>query len=325
MAKNVAENIWTFPIILPDNPLKWLNCYVIKGSAEGRDLLIDTGFNRAECRADLAAGMEELGLRPENTDVFFTHAHGDHTGNAGFLQRAGCRLMMGRIDYEYMLRIPEIGQRRKENLEGVPADVMRLIDRLDSGSWMTPDPFEAELLEEGDLLEYGGYKLECVLTPGHCPGHLCLYDRERELMFTGDQVLFDITPNITASGTEADFLGDYMRSLKKIEDYPVRLALPGHRGMGELSFCQRVEELYEHHLRRLDEAESIVRENPGICSYQVARRMSWDIRANSWEEFPVGQKWFATGEALAHLMHLAATGKIERRIGPKGYAEHRVI
>jgi hypothetical protein len=33
--------------------------------------------------------------------------------------------------------------------------------------------------------------------------------------------------------------------------------------------------------------------------------MTWDIECDSWELFPVTQKWFATGEALAHLKYLA--------------------
>ena len=51
-------------------------------------------------------------------------------------------------------------------------------------------------LENGDTLSYGGYTLECILTPGHSPGHMCLYIRELKQMFLGDHVLFDITPNI---------------------------------------------------------------------------------------------------------------------------------
>ena len=39
-------------------------------------------------------------------------------------------------------------------------------------------------LSEGDVLEYGGYKLKCILTPGHTPGHMCLYDSEKQQLRT---------------------------------------------------------------------------------------------------------------------------------------------
>jgi hypothetical protein len=45
--------------------------------------------------------------------------------------------------------------------------------------------------------------------------------------------------------------------------------------------------------------------------------MKWRIRAKNWEEFPVTQKWFAVGEAMAHLDHLIAGAHIERRIKGK--------
>ena len=100
--KQIKDNIYVFPIVLPDNPLKWLNCYAIKGRAGERSLLIDSGFNRPECLEALCCGMASLGLEPENTDVFFTHLHADHTGNAHALEELGCRLIMGRKEYGFM-------------------------------------------------------------------------------------------------------------------------------------------------------------------------------------------------------------------------------
>jgi hypothetical protein len=38
--------------------------------------------------------------------------------------------------------------------------------------------------------------------------------------------------------------------------------------------------------------------------------MSWDILCDSWDLFPVSQKWFATGEAIAHLKYLKERGVI---------------
>jgi hypothetical protein len=49
-------------------------------------------------------------------------------------------------------------------------------------------------------------------------------------------------------------------------------------------------------------------------AYQTASQMSWDIVAKSWDNFPVMQKWFATGEAIAHLLYLENLGLIQREI-----------
>ncbi len=40
--------------------------------------------------------------------------------------------------------------------------------------------------------------------------------------------------------------------------------------------------------------------------------MTWDIDCESWNDFPVAQKWFATGEAIAHLHYLESEGRVTR-------------
>ncbi|RLC30106.1 MAG: MBL fold metallo-hydrolase, partial [Deltaproteobacteria bacterium] len=49
-----------------------------------------------------------------------------------------------------------------------------------------------------------------------------------------------------------------------------------------------------------------------LNAFEVASRMTWDIRCDSWEEFPVAQRWFATGEAISHLRFLEEEGKLSR-------------
>jgi hypothetical protein len=49
-----------------------------------------------------------------------------------------------------------------------------------------------------------------------------------------------------------------------------------------------------------------------MTAYEVASRMTWDIKCNSWEEFPLAQKWFATGEAISHLRYLKEKKRIDR-------------
>ena len=40
--------------------------------------------------------------------------------------------------------------------------------------------------------------------------------------------------------------------------------------------------------------------------------MTWSIRCKGWDDFPVPQKWFAVGEAVAHLEYLMDLGKVRR-------------
>ena len=74
--------------------------------------------------------------------------------------------------------------------------------------------------------------------------------------------------------------------------------------------------------RRAAETLAIVRREGGLNAYQVASRMTWDIRADSWADFPLNQKWFATGEALAHLEYLVEEGAIVRALDQEGMARY---
>ena len=127
-------------------------------------------------------------------------------------------------------------------------------------------------------------------------------------MFTGDHVLFDISPNITTWVSVDDSLGDYLNSLRMIDQYDVQTALPGHRGTGD--FHARIADLLEHHEQRLAECLGIVKRKPCQTVYDITGQMSWRIRCSSWEDFPIGQKWFAVGEAASHLRHLETRGLV---------------
>ena len=69
-----------------------------------------------------------------------------------------------------------------------------------------------------------------------------------------------------------------------------------------------------HHEKRLAELEQMIREEPGLNGYELAGKMRWKIRATNWADFPPAQKWFAYGEALAHLDYLVNHGRVRREI-----------
>jgi glyoxylase-like metal-dependent hydrolase (beta-lactamase superfamily II) len=123
--------------------------------------------------------------------------------------------------------------------------------------------------------------------------------------------LIDITPNIQCWSDGQNPLQNYLASLDKVNDMEIYLVLPGHRRL-ITDHRMRIAELKDHHERRLREVLSILGDDPGTA-YQVASRMTWDLDCASWDEFPRAQKWFATGEAIAHLRYLERKGLIFRK------------
>lgn len=318
--KEIARGLWTFPIVLPDSPLKWLNCYVIKAENGGRNLLVDTGFYHPDCIAALNEGMAALELRPDNTDIFITHMHTDHTGNAAYLQKQNYPILMSEIDYWLQhngLEKNWMAGIKKMCGEGLRGNVLEKIRITNRSIIYTSGKFSAEGIKDGDILSYGDYNFRAIHTPGHTPGHMCLYDSANHTLISGDHVLFDISPNISSWTCMSDPLGRYMNSLERIRDLKVNHVLPGHRSLHNCTLHERVDQLLEHHRRRLEDVERIVGENAGLNAYQIAGMMQWNIRVKDWDDFPAGQKYFAMSETLAHLEHLLQRNRIrrERAIG----------
>lgn len=313
--EKIREGIYRVPVTLPNSPLKELNSYVIKGNdTSERNLIIDLGFRQDICRNMLKSALAELDIDMEKTDIFLTHLHSDHTGLLPDIAVPGSRVYVSDYDRDWLtgdtrLELEMLEYARYERA-GVPQRMMEHFYDTHPGHKFAPDPDFRDYTsaKQGDIISAGEYRFEVIETPGHTPGHLCLWNEEHGILFCGDHVLFDITPNISNWPKTDNSLKKYLDSLRMIREFPVKCALPAHRAEG--NFVERIEDLLVHHEKRLDECLNIVKNNPGLNPYEIAERMTWRIRAKNWEDFPDSQKWFAVSECLAHLDYLVAEGKI---------------
>ena len=310
MVEEILPNLFLIKIPLPGSPLGWLNSYVIKGP--DKNLVIDTGLNRRECLEAMQAGLGEIEVDLKKTDFYITHMHADHIGLAPILAKDTSTVYINRPDKEYMENWVGwdaiIGF---AGLNGLSAkELQAALSNHPAYKYGIDVPAEASAVDEGDAFRYGGYCFQAVATPGHTRGHTCLYEPEKKVLVSGDHILFDITPNITCWTEKENPLKSYLASLDKIYGMQVDLVLPGHRGA--LGNCRsRITELKEHHRSRLEEALSILKQGPKPA-YEVASMMTWDIDCDSWQAFPVSQKWFATAEAISHLRYLEDSGQVFR-------------
>ena len=142
-------------------------------------------------------------------------------------------------------------------------------------------------------------------------GHICLYEPDKNLLVSGDHILIDITPNIQCWEDTQNPLRNYLESLDMVSGLDVDLVLPGHRRIFT-HFHERIRELKQHHQHRLEEAEDILGKGDRQTAFAVAAQMSWDIKSESWDAFPIAQKWFATGEAIARLIFLEKKGRMNQ-------------
>jgi glyoxylase-like metal-dependent hydrolase (beta-lactamase superfamily II) len=310
MIEEIMPDLFRIEIPLPESPLKYLNSYVL--SSADRNLIIDTGLNRNACLNAMHEGLRELNIDLNRTDFFITHLHADHFGLVAKLITDSSRIFFNRPDAELIETWEGFEPMIKyAGLNGFPEDQLRTALQNHPGHKFAPDWIpELNILCDDDIITVGHYRFRCIETPGHTPGHICLYEPDQKILIAGDHILGDITPNIQCWSDNTNPLKQYLASLDKVFDLEVELVLPGHRRLFK-NYTERIEELRVHHENRIDEVRQILGKGPKTA-FQLAAGMKWDIECDSWEQFPVAQKWFATGEAIAHARYLEAQNEVAR-------------
>jgi glyoxylase-like metal-dependent hydrolase (beta-lactamase superfamily II) len=297
--ERLAEDLWSVPVPIPDNPLRYVSVYVLAGPSALT--LIDAGWDSDEAWDHLIRGLAEIGASiGDVSGVLVTHQHFDHIGLARRITAAsGAWVGMHPADRDAIMR-PEYRQadlaRRRERewlvyLGAPPQEAARVVgDEHDPrGRTVIPD----RDIEDGDILELPGWSLRAVHTPGHTPGHLCFADRRSGRFFSGDHILPRISPNISADRRPGvDALGCFLASLEKVGELAVGEVLPAHewrfRGLRD-----RVAQLRDHHERRLAELAAIVAGCPGSVPWELAGLMSW---SRPWDQYDGFMRISAVGE-----------------------------
>lgn len=296
----------------------YINIYVIEGS-EG-NIMIDSGWDSQESLLALREGLKAERLKLQDIKwVVVTHVHPDHYGLAGKIRQiCGAKVAIHRLDAELIdLRYVNFTELVKEleemlRLNGVPEEELPQLKEasLWAKQFVTPEPPEI-MLEDGDKISNGSFEIEVVLTPGHSPGHICLYEPRRKLLFSGDHVLYDTTPHVGAHPQSGDNpLGDYISSLQRVERLKVKFVLPGH-GPVFNSLGLRVEELFQHHEQRKRDIMRALGDELKTA-YQVAQEIRWmpDQGGVAFQSLSTWDKRMAVTETIAHLKLLMVEGKV---------------
>lgn len=312
MTEKILENIYKIEVPMGKGALNCLNAYLILGE---RNLLIDTGFDREEPYRVVTGALEELGTSMEHTDIFLTHMHPDHAELAGRLAQKNTKVYIGAADAALLSdRQKTFNVRSRDPAsKGFPADVVIDYERIHA----LRTPFDKHCCDytevhDGDILEYGGYKIECIDCAGHSPGQICLFIAEKKLLFAGDHILYDITPNVSSWDDGINPLEDYIRNLKKLKNLDIEIALPAHRSI-TCGAKERIDQILVHHNERLEEVIDKLDRNGAMSPYAIASALKWNTES-TWEELPAFQKYSAVGEVIAHLAYLMSWGRVDKEI-----------
>jgi glyoxylase-like metal-dependent hydrolase (beta-lactamase superfamily II) len=309
----VAEDVFELRLPIPfEDGL--VNVFLFRDRDEAD--LLDCGMNSEESLESIRRALEQVGAKRLRR-LMVTHIHPDHYGAAGML--AG----KGRADlYMHRLEVPLVHPRYVELehlveevrhyllINGVPdeeADVLSNSQRALSQVVKPADP--AVQLDGAEFVEMGRHSLQVEWTPGHSPGHVCLFERKSGFLFAGDHILPELSPNIGLHPQSTpDPLHDYLDGLRRMAALQPRQVMPAH-GRPFTSVAHRVDALISHHLRRLDQILEIVG-GEDKSGWQVALEL-WGPRENLYE------KRLALQEGLAHLQALAVEGRVVKSVTPE--------
>ncbi|MBI4301846.1 MAG: MBL fold metallo-hydrolase [Chloroflexi bacterium] len=260
----IAHQVHFIPLPSPTYiPVPGPNVYLVIGQVGA---LIDAGYKDAEqvkVRLDYLKGLGDLRL----AYIIITHAHADHLGGVDKIRReTGAKVVAHPKDIA-----------KANKALSIPVD---------------------EVVEDGARLRLGGLELEIVHTPGHSPGHICIYLGEGGILFSGDTVLGTGTTAIPPP--PSGDMAQYLNSLHRLLTYPMQLMCPGHGPLIRVPH-RKLEELIKHRIER---------EQQILACLGQGKRTVKELLAEIYPELHSRLKTAAQGQILAHLAKLEKEGRV---------------
>ena len=286
--------------------------------------LVDCGYGDAPTRELWTRHFATTMGGAPITRIIATHYHPDHLGNAAWLaQRFGCTVAMTQAEF---LGAHAIHDQRATHAMADTCALFRqhgmadehldaLAGRGNHYKRGVPEiPQRFARMIAGDVVAAGGTDWQVIPGFGHSPEHAALFAAAPGVLISGDMLLPRITTNVAVWPAEPD--GDPLARFLASQDAferlpPATLVLPSH-GLPFRGIPLRVAQLRAHHAARLEELSA------AIAAAAVPQSAVDVLPLLFRRPLDLQQRFFAMGEAIAHLNHLWRAGRVKRLAAPDG-------
>jgi glyoxylase-like metal-dependent hydrolase (beta-lactamase superfamily II) len=301
----VLDKIYKIELPIPF-PLKSMNVYFIDDSPR---TLVDAGIKTEVSFETLKKGLETIGVGLNSIErILITHGHIDHYGQAKRLSSlSGAPIYIHSKEYGRIRSfIHSLGFIKSILLRnGAPETLVNeAIHYMESAQIMADSLDEAFFLDDGDSILFKSMTWKTIHCPGHSPGLICFHWPEKKILFTGDHLLKEITPNPILNVPEYrppfryPSLKDYLNSLEKIERLGLSLLLPAH-GEEIHDVKALIQKIFTHHKERMDRI---------LFSLSKKEKTPFQIAMDLFPGVPPFEVFLGISEAVGHLEILKEKG-----------------
>ena len=188
------------------------HCYLLNGKE--KSLLIDTGLGISNIYDEVRK------LTDKPIAAVATHIHWDHIGGHKYFPEFYAHAEeLDWLDGKFPLTI--------ETVKEMVVDRCDLPDGFNVDDYVFFQGIPTKVLNDHDVIDIGDREIEVLHTPGHSPGHLCFWEKDKGYLFTGDLVYKDtLFAYYPSTDPEA-----YLASLEKVAALPVKRVFPAHHSL----------------------------------------------------------------------------------------------
>ncbi len=281
--------------------------------------LIDTAPKFPGSLHTLERQLHDIGFEWNDVErIIITHGHIDHFGLVGQIRSASGHAIPCYIHQDDLWKLS--GDYLKSGMWSEDADAFyarigmpeQTVERMKRRSHFFKnlcDPVDDALpLKDGDAFQGSGFDLEVIHTPGHSPGCCCLYERQNNILFSGDHLLKHITPNPFHEVNRSRLkdpsyksLKAYMESLEKLEHLKIAFVFPAH-GECILDVESLIAGYRDHHAKRTEEI---------LQTLKKGERSIYGLMADVFPGIDESEAFLGVSEILVHLELLIEAGMAE--------------